>query len=1165
MPQHSQELRRTPVFRRITAQRPSTRAVLLTAILLGTLPTLLGISTCSSPDADLDGWTVEAGDCDDANASVYPGAPESCDGLDNDCDGSIDPTSLWYPDADGDGAGSPSSSVAACAVPAGYVATNDDCDDGDATRYPGSLERCNLIDDDCDGAVDEHLPAYRFRDKDADGFGDPVNFQCEEGAGYISVTGDCNDQSAAIHPGAADTTGDGIDQDCGGTSAADPHLGFGASSAPDLSTALGRMQPGNTLWIGPGTWPASNLVLQGAQLRLASTHGPAMTILDAQGKGRVFSVENAPGLIIEGVTVSGGYVVGNGGGLKAIGSDLQLKNCNFHHNQAWYVALEADGGGQGGALYLENTSAKVERCTFHDNLSAPAQVIDSNGITPGGGGGAISTDTATLTVLDSSFEHNTAAPTNYEGGSAIFLLESDGTIVESLFQNNLGWEVVKTWRCDVQLSFSRLLSNDMGPMFVYSKVNIRGSEFQKHRIGGLSLEDSFGEVRDSLIALNGVSGLNIYDVPSGTEILVTHNRFQDNFSSAGSAALDVDASTVVASHNTFVGNTSPRGGAIYGESCILTLKDNLITHSVGFNIFNDEDRPCEMEIAYNTIFSPTGQNINTGTLDGTNSTEDPHYIRFTPNRDYQDDDLHLLPDSPARTAGEPTNTGLNDNPLEQGLYGGSRKAADWYADTDQDGLPDGWESGAGSVVGRVDSSSDPDQDGLTQLMELEMGSLPGSADSDGDLSSDGAEVASGSNPLDWYERPNANGGKKVVSARVPQDFPTVQAAIDASLQQATILVRPGRYAGQTYLHGKTLMLDSQAPPERFVLDAEAVDAIFWATWADLTVRHGEFTHGHNFYWADASGLNLRESTARLEWTDFTDNSAAQLAGALGAWDSQVSLYQVRFLRNIGERGAGLSAEYSTLSLENILAQDNTGSYGTGGIEIRQSDVVGTNIALVGNRSEYGSTGARFYKSQIDLTGVLAYNNVSEGAGAAISTIYTTGTIRQATIFGNRAITYGGGLLAGGPAAMSLSVVQSVLAYNSPQNLLATDGNEVPLIPMPVLASYSDFYNPAGQENFNALAPGSRYKTIEPQFLAYDAVGLPSEPHLSRNAALINYGDPSTLDVDGSTVDPGAFGGETGACWDLDQDGIPAWFWPGDVSSPPIGFSAQSYDGNDLDF
>jgi hypothetical protein len=53
-----------------------------------------GLGNCygSPEDADGDGYTVAGGDCDDANASVYPGAIEVSNGIDDDCDGFVDET-----------------------------------------------------------------------------------------------------------------------------------------------------------------------------------------------------------------------------------------------------------------------------------------------------------------------------------------------------------------------------------------------------------------------------------------------------------------------------------------------------------------------------------------------------------------------------------------------------------------------------------------------------------------------------------------------------------------------------------------------------------------------------------------------------------------------------------------------------------------------------------------------------------------------------------------------------------------------------------------------------------------------------------------------------------------------------------------------------------------
>jgi len=60
----------------------------------------------------------------------------------------------WYRDGDGDGFGT-AEQWAACQRPAGFVDTGGDCDDLNAAVHPGTSDTCNGIDDDCDGAIDD--------------------------------------------------------------------------------------------------------------------------------------------------------------------------------------------------------------------------------------------------------------------------------------------------------------------------------------------------------------------------------------------------------------------------------------------------------------------------------------------------------------------------------------------------------------------------------------------------------------------------------------------------------------------------------------------------------------------------------------------------------------------------------------------------------------------------------------------------------------------------------------------------------------------------------------------------------------------------------------------------------------------------------------------------
>lgn len=420
----------------------------------------LGSSGPSEADDDGDGFTVADGDCNDDNDRVYPGAPERCNGNDDDCNGSVPGDEA---DADGDGS----------------RICDGDCDDGNGDRTPGAPELCDGVDNDCNPATTDN------GDSDGDGFS-----ICD---------GDCDDTSAAAAPGRLESCDDGRDNDCDGLvdsadgdldghdrcgeapdcddddAAAYPRVvsttgddtADGTTAAPlaTLQAALDSVA-GCPVWLLPGTHTGGASSSAEVDIRGVGTAAD----VEIAGPGRVLSLTSGS---LEAVTVRGGEVLdGAGAGLRVQGGSFVLRDVVFAENDALDGgALSVEGGGtvllfgecrfedntalaSGGAVHVgagllvdaglttyQGNNA-VDGGAIHalDRVELTSSLFDGNTAT-GRGGGLYLAGGAGHLIQGNRFWSNTGG----DGGALAVSTVTAGQIRNNRFQNNTGTQGGGVW------------------------------------------------------------------------------------------------------------------------------------------------------------------------------------------------------------------------------------------------------------------------------------------------------------------------------------------------------------------------------------------------------------------------------------------------------------------------------------------------------------------------------------------------------------------------------------------------------------------------------------------------------------------------------------------------------------------------------------------------
>ena len=187
-----------------------------------------GVGDACDPDIDGDGWPNEL-DCDPYDPLVYPGAPERCDGKDNNCNGITDEEGAlgcveYYRDQDGDGWGVTGDIRCLCEPTYPYTATKGgDCDDMNAAVNPGQVPVCgDGLDNNCSGTQNDENSVgckFYFTDADGDGYGThPGRCLCEPSGVFRSLNAlDCDDGADYIHPGRTPDCNTPWDDNCSGS------------------------------------------------------------------------------------------------------------------------------------------------------------------------------------------------------------------------------------------------------------------------------------------------------------------------------------------------------------------------------------------------------------------------------------------------------------------------------------------------------------------------------------------------------------------------------------------------------------------------------------------------------------------------------------------------------------------------------------------------------------------------------------------------------------------------------------------------------------------------------------------------------------------------------------------------------------------------------------
>lgn len=818
-----------------------------------------------------------------------------------------------------------------------------------------------------------------------------------------------------------------------------------------IQAAIDVAPPLAEVIVAPGVYREA-IDFVGKSITVRSAAGPSQTAIDASGLNtsvvKCISGETE-GTVLDGFTITGGGLpgwAGDGAGMRIRQSAATVRNCVFGQNHAQW----------GGGVFVDQGIASIENCSFNENRASSGGGIGAHGsrlsVTDcefrdnrANHGAGIDTHSTHISVIGCSFVANEVT---YYGGGVFVGDDSVAELSSCVFESNTaerqGGAVMGAFHDGLTLRDCHFQRNSGSALRTEAATEVVRCTFEENTSdasGGAIDSDGQITIANSSFIGNVANedggalhkGWNHGEAPT-----VSTSVFIGNRAGGFGGAIRTDVTGMAVTHSAFVGNTAGADGgalAAYGTTSIIlsTLAGNVAAEDGGAVVSVHSEaavtlansvvwgnHPARLVAPFAERYTAASYCSIQGGYEGAgNIAADPMLARPP---DHGGDGWG---DDPA-TFGvdESANDVFGDVHLRSGspcIDAGDNEAAVVDVLTDLDGEARFADDPCTADTGR---GAPP----VIDMGVFEFQPLPGCGDGVCSLPESCVNCACdcgdccGDGTCDVFEtRWSCPADCACVALHVPDDYATIQEAIDAALGCDQVIVAPGTYSEPIDLQGKAIHLRASRGPGVTTIDASSLDT------SAITCTNNEgpdtllegFTIEHGIG-TPAAGLRaggamyLKQSGPTVRDFVFRGNSADN-GGAVFCSHCTVRFIDCTFVDNVAKYGGGVYCASSRPVLSNCRFERNVVTTaerlaGGGAVYNWQSPTSISSCMFVANSAPFGGaifnvnaapviTGSTFADNQAD-TGHAIYNTLGASSDVANSILWNHAASLPTTVLFN---------------------------------------------------------------------------------------------------------------------------------------------------------------------